>query len=95
MYMLTIRVLHQRLKLSELLRSLRLPESNMILDLIPPAEKNKLLILALFIDTPRTAGRERSRVCIQMRYRSLENSVKFIFLAGLDKASSYSENRCI
>lgn len=95
MYMLTIRVLHQPLKLSKLLRSLKLPESNVILNLIPPTEKNKLLILALFIDTPRTAGRERSRVCIQMRHNSIENSAEFIFLASLDKASSYSENRCI
>lgn len=93
--MLTIRVLHQPLELSKLLRSLGLPKSNMILNLIPPTEKNKLLILPLFIDTPRTAGREQSRVCIEMRYSSLENSVKFIFLANLDKESGYSENRCI
>lgn len=95
MYMLNLRVLHQRLKLSKLPRSLRLPENNMILDLIPPTEKNKLLILSLFIDTPRTADRERSRVCVQMRHDSFENSVKFIFPASLDKAPSYSENRCI
>ena len=71
MHMLNIRVLHQRLKLSELPRSLGLRESNMILNFVPTSEKNKLLILTLFIDTPRTTDRERSRVCIQMRHNSL------------------------
>lgn len=94
-YMLNIRILHQRLKLSKLFRSLRLPETKMILNLVPPAKKNKLLILALFIDAPRTTGRERNRIGIQMRHTSLENSIKLIFLAWLNKASSYTENRCI
>lgn len=93
--MFTLRVLHQRLDLPKLFRSTRLPESNMILDFVPPAEKNKLLIFALLIDAPRTADRERSCVCFQVRHSSFENSVEFIILACLDEASGYSKNRCI
>lgn len=66
-----------------------------ILDFVPPTEKNKLLIFTFFIDTPRTARRERSRAGIQMRHASFERSVEFIFFAWLDKASGYSENGCI
>jgi hypothetical protein len=66
-----------------------------VVDFVPPTEKNKLLIVALFIDTPRAARRERSRGRIQMRDASLKSSVEIFFLAWLDKASRYSENGCI
>ena len=65
-YMFNIRILRKHLNLLELLRSLGLPEIKMILDLVPPAKQNKLLILALFVNAPRTVGRKRSRVGIQI-----------------------------
>lgn len=61
-YVLRLGALHQRAQIPESLRSVRLSKRQVILDSIPTGEKNKFLILTLFVNAPSTTVRVRSRV---------------------------------
>lgn len=92
--MLDLRSLQQFPDLPKFARCLTLSKSEMILQFIPSAKKNKFLIIALLIDTPCTTVRKR-RVRTKSSSPKFKGSIESILVVRLDKVPTYSNDRRI